>query len=81
MSRLFINALKGAIATVGNDRISVQEGEIGTHSIWLGVASSYGHVPIGEVPVYIIMILGRYIRKEVAQFNRNVSNFTDTYLR
>eukprot|EP00956_Cyclotella_meneghiniana_P034348 scaffold103894_cov40-Cyclotella_meneghiniana.AAC.3 len=77
-SKILIDALEGAIEAVGNDRIGIQKGEIGTHSIRSGAAMA---MYLGEVPVYTIMMLGRwssdaflrYIRKQVEQFSHNVS--------
>ena len=77
-SGILVNALEGAIAAVGNDKIGIQRGEIGTHSIRSGAAMA---MYLGEVPVYTIMMLGRwssdaflrYIRKQVEQFSHNVS--------
>ena len=77
-SKILIDALEGAIEAVGNDRIGIQRGEIGTHSIRSGAAMA---MYLGEVPVYTIMMLGRwssdaflrYIRKQVEQFSHNVS--------
>eukprot|EP00956_Cyclotella_meneghiniana_P025476 scaffold53298_cov92-Cyclotella_meneghiniana.AAC.1 len=68
-SKILIDALEGAIEAVGNDRIGIQKGEIGTHSIRSGAAMA---MYLGEVPVYTIMMLGRwssdaflrYIRKQ-----------------
>ena len=77
-SRMLVNALEAAVEAVGNDVINIQKGEIGTHSIRSGAAMS---MYLGEVPVYTIMMLGRwssdaflrYIRKQVEQFSHNVS--------
>ena len=73
-SKILIDALEGAIEAVGiKDRIGFQKGEIGTHSIRSGAAMA---MYLGEIPVYTIMMLGRwssdaflrYIRKQVEQF-------------
>lgn len=77
-SAMLVNALEGAIEAVGRDVINIQKGEIGTHSIRSGAAMA---MYLGEVPVYTIMMLGRwssdaflrYIRKQVEQFSHNVS--------
>ena len=77
-SKILVVALEGAIEAVGRDRIGIQKGEVGTHSIRSGAAMA---MYLGEVPVYTIMMLGRwssdaflrYIRKQVEQFSHNVS--------
>lgn len=77
-SKILVDALEGAIEAVGRDRIGIQKGEVGTHSIRSGAAMA---MYLGEVPVYTIMMLGRwssdaflrYIRKQVEQFSHNVS--------
>jgi hypothetical protein len=71
-------ALDAAVGAVGYERLGIKKGEIGTHSIRSGAAMA---MYLGEVPVYTIMMLGRwssdaflrYIRKQVEQFSHNVS--------
>jgi hypothetical protein len=78
MSKMLIVALEAAVEAVGRDIINIQAGEIGTHSIRSSAAMA---MYLGEVPVYTIMMLGRwssdaflrYIRKQVEQFSHNVS--------
>jgi hypothetical protein len=77
-SKMMVNALEAAVEAVGRDVVNIQAGEIGTHSIRSGAAMA---MYLGEVPVYTIMMLGRwssdaflrYIRKQVEQFSHNVS--------
>jgi hypothetical protein len=77
-SAMLVNALEAAIEAVGRDRVNIEKGEIGTHSIRSGAAMA---MSLGEVPVYTIMMLGRwssdaflrYIRKQIEQFSHNVS--------
>jgi hypothetical protein len=77
-SKMLVNALEAAVEAVGRDVINIQAGEIGTHSIRSGAVMA---MYLGEVPVYTIMMLGRwssdaflrYIRKQVEQFSHNVS--------
>jgi hypothetical protein len=75
---MMVNALEAAVEAVGRDVVNIQAGEISTHSIRSGAAMA---MYLGEVPVYTIMMLGRwssdaflrYIRKQVEQFSHNVS--------
>jgi hypothetical protein len=77
-STMLVNALEGAIDAVGRDRLNIPKGDVGTHSIRSGAAMA---MYLGEVPVYTIMMLGRwssdaflrYIRKQVEMFSHNVS--------
>jgi hypothetical protein len=75
---MMVNALEAAMEAVDRDVVNIQAGEIGTHSIHSGASMA---MYLGEVPVYTIMVLGRwssdaflqYIRKQVEQFSHNVS--------
>lgn len=77
-SHAFVVALDAAVGAVGYDKLGIKKGEIGTHSLRSGAAMA---MYLGEVPVYTIMMLGRwssdaflrYIRKQVEQFSHNVS--------
>jgi hypothetical protein len=77
-SGAMIVALDAAVGAVGYERLGIKKGEIGTHSLRSGAAMA---MYLGEVPVYTIMMLGRwssdaflrYIRKQVEQFSHNVS--------
>lgn len=77
-SEIMINALNAACESFGWERLNIQPGDIGTHSIRSGAAMA---MYLGDVPVYSIMMLGRwssdaflrYIRKQVEQFSHNVS--------
>ena len=71
-------ALCAAVSTIGEDKLGFKSSEVGTHSIRSGAAMV---MHLAEVPVYTIMIIGRwssdaflrYIRKQVAQFSQNIS--------
>ena len=71
-------ALRGAAASIGKDTLGFDPTEVGTHSIRSGSAMG---MYLAEVPVYTIMLIGRwssnaflrYIRKQVEQFSHNVS--------
>ena len=73
-----MKALRGAAASIGKDTLGFEPDEIGTHSIRSGSAMG---MYLAEVPVYTIMLIGRwssdaflrYIRKQVEQFSHNVS--------
>ncbi len=73
-----IETLESGVAAVGHEKVGIQKGEIGTHSIRSGAAMA---MYLGECPVYTIMMIGRwssdaflrYIRKQVEQFSHNVS--------
>ena len=77
-STMMINALEDAADAVGRDRINIERGEIGTHSIRSGAAMA---MFLAEVSVERIKMIGRwnsdsflrYIRKQVEQFSQNVS--------
>ena len=71
-------ALRAAVATIGESKLGFSSSEVGTHSIRSGAAMA---MHLAEVPVYTIMIIGRwssdaflrYIRKQVAQFSQNIA--------
>ena len=71
-------ALRAAATVLGEETLGFKPSEIGTHSIRSGAAMA---MHLAEVPVYTIMIIGRwssnaflrYIRKQVAQFSQNIS--------
>jgi len=73
-----VRALEAAVSSIGYDKLNLKPGDIGTHSIRSGAAMA---MVLGDVPVYTIMMLGRwssdaflrYIRKQVEQFSHNVS--------
>ena len=73
------NALRAAATIMGKDKLGFNANEIGTHSLRSGAALA---MYLDEVPVYSIMLLGRwssdaflrYIRKQVEQFSHNISN-------
>ena len=78
-SKDMVNALRGAIACIGEEKLGIKQEDIGTHSIRSGAAMA---MYLGECPVYVIMMIGRwssdaflrYIRKQVEQFSHNVSS-------
>jgi hypothetical protein len=67
--------LRVAATVLGEEALGFKPSEIGTHSIKSGAAMA---MHLAEVPVYTIMIIGRwssdaflrYIRKQVAQFSQ-----------
>ena len=71
-------ALRAAASSIGEARLGFPPTDIGTHSIRSGSAMA---MYLAEVPVYTIMLIGRwssdaflkYIRKQVEQFSHNVS--------
>ena len=73
------NALRAAATIIGKDKLGFAPSEIGTHSLRSGAAMA---MYLDEVPVYSIMLLGRwssdaflrYIRKQVEQFSHNISH-------
>ena len=79
-----MDALEVATEAVGYERLNLKKGDIRTHSIHSGAAMA---MYLGEVPVYSIMMIGRwssnvflrYIRKQVGQFSHNVSKRMITF--
>jgi hypothetical protein len=49
-----IAALEAGIAAVGYEKLNIEKGEIGTHSLRSGAAIA---LYLGEVPVYVIMMM------------------------
>jgi len=74
-----MRSLRAAATTIGATNLGFNPSEIGTHSLRSGSAMA---MYLDEVPVYTIMLIGRwssdafllYIRKQVEQFSHNVSN-------
>ncbi len=72
------NALKDAVSAIGEDSLHIAATDIGTHSIRSGAAMA---MFLGKCPVFLIMMIGRwssdaflrYIRKQVKEFNHDVS--------
>lgn len=70
--------LRASAAALGKDRLGFSSDEIGTHSLRSGSAMA---MYLNEVPVYTIMLIGRwssdaflrYIRRQVQQFSAGVS--------
>jgi hypothetical protein len=83
-SRQIVDALEAATEAVGYERLNLNKGDIGTHSIRSGAAMA---MYLGEALVYSIMMIGRwssdaflrYIRKQVEQFSHNVSKRMITF--
>jgi hypothetical protein len=79
------NALKDAISANGEDSLHIAANKIGTHSIRLGAAIA---MFLGKCPVFLIMMIGQwssdaflhYIRKQVKEFNHNVSRKMLTHM-
>jgi hypothetical protein len=77
-SRQAITSLRAACATIGSARPSFEPDEIGTHSL---LSSATMEMYLAGVPVYTIMLIGRwssdaflqYIRRQVEQFSKDVS--------
>ena len=77
-SKQITNALQGAVLAIGEDSLHIATHKIGTYSIRLGAAMA---MFLGGCPVFLIMMIGRwssnaflrYIRKQVEEFNHNVS--------
>ena len=73
-----VDALNAAASLIGWERLGLKPGNLGTHLMQLGAAMA---MYLGEVPVYTIVMIGRwssdaflrYIRKQVKQFSHNVS--------
>ena len=77
-SKHMINAMEDAVEAVGRERLNIEKGEIGTHSLRSGAAMS---MFLGGVDTERIKMIGRwnsycfirYIRKQVEQFSQDVS--------
>ena len=77
-SKQISNALRDAVSAIGEDDLHIAKHKIGTHSIRLGAAMA---MFLRGCPVFLIMMIGhwssdaflRYIRKQVKEFNHNVS--------
>jgi hypothetical protein len=77
-SEELVDALNAAASSIGWEQLGLKPGDLGTHSMRSGAAMA---MYLGEVPVYTIMMIGRwssdaflrYIRKQVEQFSHNVS--------
>ena len=77
-SKQILNALRDAVSAIVEDALHIATNEIGTHSIRSGAAMA---MFLGGCPVFLIMMIGRwssdaflrYIRKQVKEFNHDVS--------
>jgi hypothetical protein len=84
-SRQIKNALWDTILVIGEDTLHIAANKIGTHSIRLGTAMV---MFLGGCPVFLIMMIGCwssnaflcYIRKQVKEFNHNVSRKMITHM-
>lgn len=72
-------ALRNAVEAYGETKLGINREDIGTHSLRSGSAMA---MYLGECPVYVIMMIGRwssdaflvYIRKQIEQFSHGVSS-------
>jgi hypothetical protein len=79
------NALWDAILAIGEDTLHIAANAIGIHSIRSGSALE---MFLGGCPVFLIMMIGcwysdaflHYIRKQVKEFNHNVSREMITHM-
>jgi hypothetical protein len=77
-SKTITQHLRAACAAIGSETLGFEPHEVGTHLLRSGAAME---MYLGEVPVYTIMLMGRwssnaflrYIRKQVELFSRDVS--------
>ena len=84
-SKQIADALKDAVTSIGEDKLHIDRNTIGTHSIRSGAAMA---MFLGGCPVFLIMMIGRwssdaflrYIRKQVEEFNHDVSSKMITHL-
>jgi hypothetical protein len=84
-SRQIKNVLWDAVLAIEEDTLHIAADKIGTHSIRSGEARA---MFLGGCPVFLIMMIGRwsrdtflrYIRKQVKQFNHNVSRKMITHM-
>ena len=85
MSKQITNALQDIVSTIGEDSLHIATNKIDTHSIRLGAAMA---MFLGGCPVFLIMMISRwlsdaflrYIRKQVEEFNHNVSRKMRTHM-
>ncbi len=84
-SKQITNTLRDAVSAIGEDSLHIAANKIGTHSIRLGAAMA---MFLGKCPVFLIMMIGRwssdaflcYIRKQVEEFNHDVSRKMLTHM-
>jgi hypothetical protein len=82
ISKQINKALQDAVLAIGEVTLHIAADEIGTHSIRLGAAMA---MFLGGCSLFIIMMIGcwssnaflHYIRKQVEEFNHNVSRKND----
>jgi hypothetical protein len=82
MSKQITNTLRDAVSAIGED---IAKNEIGTHSIFSGAAMA---MFLGGCRVFLIKMIGRwssaallrYIRKQVKEFNHDVSHKMLTHM-
>jgi hypothetical protein len=73
-----MNGLQDTVSAIGEDSLHIAANKIGTNSIRLGTAMA---MFLGGCPVFLIMMIGcwssdaflHYIRKQVEEFNHDVS--------
>jgi hypothetical protein len=73
-----INALRDAVGGIREIHLGIKKEDVGTHLIRSGAAMA---IYLGECPVFMIMLIGRwssnaflqYIRKQVMEFSQNVA--------
>ncbi len=84
-SKQITNALRDANSAIGEDSLHIAANKIGTHSIRSGTAMA---MFLWGCPVFLIMMIGRwssdaflcYIRKQVKEFNHDVSQKMLTHM-
>ena len=73
------NSLRDSVRAIGEDVLNIKAEEVGTHSLRSAAAMA---MFLGGLPVYLIMLIGRwsrnaflqYIRKQIEQFSHDVSS-------
>ncbi len=84
-SKQITNALRDAVSAIGEDSLHIAAHEIRTHSVHSEAAMA---MFLGGCPVFLIMMIGRwssdaflhYIRKQVKEFNHDVSRKMPTHM-
>jgi hypothetical protein len=62
-----INALRNAVAGIGEIKLGIKKEDVGTHSIRSGVAMA---MYLGECPVFMIMLIGIWSSDSFLHYNR-----------
>jgi hypothetical protein len=84
-SKQIMNALRDAVSAIGEDSLHIAANKISTHSIRSGAAMA---MFLWGCPVFLIMMINRwssnaflrYIRKQVKEFNHDVSQKMLTHM-